>query len=80
MTRDELKIVLFEILSDIAPESDPTQLAPDENLRDALDLDSMDFQSYVARLHERFGVDIPERHYPKFTTIEGALDYLGKLR
>ena len=60
----------------IAPESDFGQLASDADLRDELDLDSMDFLSFVTQLHDRTGVDVPERDYPQLLTLDACVRYL----
>ena len=44
----------------------------DEDLREALDLDSMDFLNFVIALHERTGLPIPEVDVPKLYTYEGV--------
>lgn len=69
------KSMICEILGGIAPEADFAALAGGEDLRDALDLDSMDFLNFVVALHERTGVDIPEADYPKLRTLDGAVSY-----
>jgi acyl carrier protein len=72
--------LLIEVLSRIAPESDPTAVDPTEDLRDELDLDSMDELNMITRVSERLGIDIPERDYPQMRTLDGAIDYLvGRL-
>jgi acyl carrier protein len=53
-------------------------MADDEDLRGALDLDSMDFVNFVVGLHERTGIDIPEADYPRLRTMDGAIAYLGR--
>jgi acyl carrier protein len=45
-------------------------------LRQALDLDSMDFLNVVVGLHEVTGVDIPEADYPRLFTLDGMAAYL----
>lgn len=60
----------------VAPEADVEHLAPDAELQDELDLDSMDFLNVVTELTERLGVDIPERDYDQLRTLHGAVDYL----
>ncbi len=77
MTKDDIRAKILQLLTEIAPECNPRDLDPDANLRDQLDLDSMDFQRLVIRLHEELKVDIPERDYPKFASIRGATDYLA---
>lgn len=78
MTEAELKAVLFEEIATVAPEADPGAIAPDEDVRDALDLDSMDMLNVIAALHERLGVEIPEADAPQFFTVAGAVTYLAK--
>jgi acyl carrier protein len=50
----------------------------DDHLQDDLALDSMDVLNFVAALHERFGVDVPEREYPQIATLSVAIGYLGQ--
>ena len=78
MTRTEAKDLIFEVLRDIAPEADPATVAGNEDLREVLDLDSMDFMNFVVGLHERTGLDIPEADYPKLRTIDGIVAYLAR--
>ncbi|MEX2288163.1 MAG: phosphopantetheine-binding protein [Planctomycetaceae bacterium] len=78
MTKDEIRAIVLRVLTEIAPECDPSTIKPEANLRDQLDLDSMDFQSFVIRLHEELHVDIPERDYPKFATLNSATEYLAQ--
>ena len=80
MTRDDIRRAVIEGLGNIAPETDPAAIAADADVRDALDIDSMDFLNFVIRLHEQLRVDIPEVDYPKLLTVDGATGYLaGKL-
>ena len=65
----------------LAPEADLASIDPAADLREALDIDSMDFLNFVTASHHRLGVDIPELDYPKLITLEGAITYIeGKLR
>ena len=76
MTKTEARAAIYDILGAIAPEADPATVADDADLREALDLDSMDFMNFVVALHERTGIDIPEADYPKLRTLDGAIAYL----
>ena len=49
----------------------------DADLREELDIDSMDFLNFVIGLHERTGIDVPERDYPKLATLAGCVSYLS---
>ncbi|BDG02257.1 acyl carrier protein [Anaeromyxobacter oryzae] len=76
MTRDEIGAVVRGILGGIAPEVDLAHVRPDADLRDELDIDSMDFLRFVVGLHERLGVDVPEADYPRIRTLDGCTAYL----
>jgi acyl carrier protein len=72
---------LKEELSNIAPEVDMASIDPNADLREAIDIDSMDFLNLVTALHHRLGLDIPEVDYPKLVTLNGVIAYIGtKLR
>lgn len=75
MIEAEIKSVIRDILGGIAPEADLDVVAGDEDLREALDLDSMDFLNFVVALHERTGADTPEADYPRLRTLDGAVAY-----
>jgi acyl carrier protein len=76
MNQTEAKALIIDVLSGIAPEADFAALPGKVQLRDELDLDSMDFLNFVAALHERTKIDIPEADYPKLFTLEGTIAYL----
>ena len=73
----ELDALVRGILSDIAPDMDIEGLRADDDMRDALDIDSVDFLNFIAALHEQTGVDIPERDYPMVSTIARCVEYLS---
>ncbi len=77
MTRDEIRTAVIEELGNIAPETDPASIPADADVREALDIDSMDFLNFVIGLHQRLKVDIPEADYPKLLSIGGATAYLA---
>ena len=76
MTKEELRKLAIELLGGIAPEADFDMLADDVELREELDIDSMDFLNFITALHEATGVDIPERDYAKLDTLEEIVSYL----
>jgi acyl carrier protein len=77
MTPAEIRTAIFGVLGEIAPEADFGALKPTVDLREALDLDSMDFLNFAIGLHEALGIDIPEADYPKLATMEHAVAYLS---
>jgi acyl carrier protein len=76
MSDIDIRDVLQEELSNIAPEFDLARVDPAADLREALDIDSMDFLNFITALHHRLGVDIPEIDYPKLVTLDGAIAYI----
>jgi len=78
MNREEIAGVVRVILGGIAPEVDLGEVRPDADLRDELDIDSMDFLRFVVGLHERLGVDVPEADYPLIRTLDGCVAYLAE--
>lgn len=80
MTEAEIKNAIFTGLRQIAPESDPSALRPDQKIRETLEIDSFDFLSFLIGLHEKLGVEIPEADYGKLTTLNEMVSYLAQLR
>jgi len=76
MTKDEIKQVVIDIISDIAPDEDTSNLKPDVRLREQLQLDSMDFLDIVMELRKRYGIEVPESEYIQLATLNSSADYL----
>jgi len=76
MSRPDVRAAVREELGNIAPEVDLATINPSADLREALDIDSMDFLNFIAAIHHRLGVDVPELDYPKLITLDGAVKYL----
>jgi len=76
MNAIDIRKVVQEELNNIAPEADLARIDPASDLREALDIDSMDFLNFVIAVHHRLGIDIPELDYPKLVTLDGAVTYL----
>ncbi len=76
MTRDEIRTVVIEELGNIAPDVDLATVDPNADLREALDIDSMDFLNFVMALHKKLKVEVPERDYSKIMTLSAAVAYL----
>lgn len=76
MTGEELRAAVLAALGDVAPEADPARLDPKALLRDALEIDSMDFLRFVVALHRRTGVEVPEADYPKLASVDACVAYL----
>jgi len=79
MTVDEVRDAILNILADIAPDEDISQIRDEENLRDQIDLDSMDFLDIVMELRKRFNIEVPEKDYEHLATMAGCISYLQPL-
>lgn len=80
MTADEIKAVVLRQLGEIAPEADPETIRPDVDLRDQLDLDSMDMLNFIVAVDHELGVDIPESDYGLVATLDGLIAYVAGRR
>jgi acyl carrier protein len=77
VTDDEIKAVVLSAIHKIAPEIELDQIDPSVDLREQVDLDSMDILNLAIAIHEATRVDIPESDYPHMVTLNGAIAYLG---
>ena len=77
MTQQEIKQSLFTLLKQIAPETEPSTLKPDENIREKLNIDSFDTLQFIVSVNEKFGIEIPEEDYGKITTIGLLTSYIS---
>jgi len=78
MNEHEFREVVIRALTEVAPEIEPADVDPDVDLADQLDIDSMDFLRVVVAIHEQTGIEIPERDYPKLSTLASASAYLAE--
>ncbi len=78
MTEPEIRALAAEVLAGIAPEADLAGVGDTEDLREALDLDSMDFLNFVIALAERSGHAIPEADTARLATLRGLVDYMAQ--
>jgi acyl carrier protein len=77
MTADEVKKIILEIIGEIAPDEDLSDVKPDVRLRDQLDLDSMDFLDIVMELRKHYGIEVPEAEYQQLASLDSCAAYLG---
>ena len=77
MTTEAIRATLLRCLSDVAPEIADEEIEDEVDLRDELDLDSMDILRWVQGIHKALGVEIPEEDYAKISTLGGAVQYVA---
>ncbi|MCU0962301.1 MAG: acyl carrier protein [Pirellulaceae bacterium] len=76
MTPVEIRDEILDILSDIAPDEDLSNLQDEVAFREQLELDSMDFLDIVMELRKRYRVQIPEEDYGHLASMASTVAYL----
>jgi acyl carrier protein len=76
MTKEECKQIVLDIIEEIAPDEDLSNVKPDVRLRDQLDLDSMDFLDIVMELRKKHGIEVPEEDYTQLASLDSCAEYL----
>ncbi len=76
MTPVEIRDEVLDILSDIAPDEDLSNLQDDVAFREQVELDSMDFLDIVMELRKRYRVQIPEEDYGHLASMASTVAYL----
>jgi acyl carrier protein len=78
MSTEELTELVKRSLFDVAPDLAGETIDPTARFNDQFEFDSMDFLNFVAALHRATGLDLPEKDYPRLTTLESAVTYLAE--
>ena len=76
MTKDDIRLEVLDILSDIAPDEDLSKLKDDVSFREQMELDSMDFLDIVMELRKRHRIQIPEDDYVNLASMSSTVTYL----
>lgn len=76
MTDTDLLAQLRAVLGDVAPDLDVDRIDADADLRNDLDLDSMDVLNFVIGVSKRLGVDIPEADYGQIASLAKCAAYV----
>lgn len=77
MTEQEIRDAIMKSLHSVAPEIDLDEIDPAAPIGPQMDVDSIDFLNVLMGIHEKTGVDIPERDYPKVQTIDDTVAYVA---
>ncbi|MCE2791623.1 MAG: acyl carrier protein [Planctomycetota bacterium] len=76
MTPEEIRQAIIEILEDIAPDEDLSNLNDAVSFREQMELDSMDFLDIVMELRKRYRVQVPEEDYVQLASMDSTVTYL----
>jgi len=80
MKKEEIENIIYNSLKKIAPDTEPSTLSPNDNIREALNIDSFDFLQFIVSLDEKLNIEIPEEDYGKVDTVSSLLNYLMQNR
>jgi len=76
MTPAEIRDEIIDILENIAPDEDVTDLEDEKPFREQLELDSMDFLDIVMELRKRYRIQIAEDDYGHLASMASTVQYL----
>jgi acyl carrier protein len=76
MTKEDIANAIIDIIKDIVPDEDCSNIEPAVALRDQLELDSMDFLDIVMELRKLYGVEVPEAEYGELASLDSCVAYL----
>lgn len=76
MNEEAVRTLIAEVLAGIAPEADLARITDTQDLREAFDLDSMDFLNFIVALGDRTGIPIPESDTARMRTVRQLVDRL----
>ncbi len=76
MTKQQIRETVLEIIAQIVPDEDLSNLKGDVPIREQVELDSMDFLDIIMELRKRYGIEVPEDDYTQLATLDGSVDYL----
>ncbi|MFO0923840.1 MAG: acyl carrier protein [Pirellulales bacterium] len=76
MTPAEIRDEILDILSEIAPDEDLSNIVDEKSFREQLELDSMDFLDIVMELRKRHRIQIPEDEYMNLASMASTVQYL----
>jgi acyl carrier protein len=79
MTATDIRDEMIDILAEIVPDEDLSNLDDNQPLREQIELDSMDFLDIVMELRKRYRIQIPEDDYINLATLSGTVKYLEPL-
>jgi acyl carrier protein len=78
MTAGNLENLVRTSLYGVAPDLESEPLDPDQPFNEQFEFDSMDFLNFVMALHKVTGLDLPEKDYPRLTSLASATAYLAE--
>jgi len=79
MKAEEVRSMILEVIHEIVPDEDLSNLKGDVRIRDQIEMDSMDFLDIVMDLRKRYGITVPEDDYMELSSLDSSVAYLEPL-
>lgn len=76
MKAEEIRAMIVEIIHEIVPDEDLSNLKGDVRIRDQIEMDSMDFLDVVMELRKRYSIVVPEDDYMELASLDSSVAYL----
>ena len=76
MNRDQIRATILEVIANILPNEDLSNLKGDVVIGDQIEMDSIDFLDMIMELRKRYGIEVPEDDYMELSTLDSSVDYL----
>ena len=77
MSPEEARALISTSLLKVVPDAELDTIDDDEDLREALELDSLDFLSFAEMLSQGSGRRIDEVDYPQLVTTANCVSFLA---
>lgn len=75
MTKDEITATIRQFLVDDF-EVDEASITPEANLKETLDLDSLDYVDLVVSIESHFGFKVKPEDFAKMVTVDNFYNYV----
>lgn len=79
MKAEEIRSMILEIIHEIVPDEDLSDLKGDVRIRDQIEMDSMDFLDIIMELRKRYSITVPEDDYMELSSLDSSVAYLEPL-
>lgn len=75
MTKDQITTIIRQFLVDDF-EVDEASIQPEANLKETLDLDSLDYVDLVVSIESNFGFKVKPENFAKMVTVDDFYNYV----
>jgi acyl carrier protein len=73
MTKEQIRATVLQIMAQIVPDEDLTNLKGDIPIREQTKPESMDFLHVIVELRKRYGVEVPGNDYVQSAISDSSM-------